>query len=277
LIASQVIVDVRLYLVDPETGLSLFGDGERAWFAAALQASYAAHGNAIPGVLRLARPGAGGTVGAVAVAVPGDLLSQLLDRRIDPRAAESRIADIGLDLAASVVAALRAAAGGTGAELDRRLARARVPHLLLQLDRMLYVVLPANAVEAHLLAGPARPPQAPQALVARILGPMLRHDAEHGTEHVRTVRVMLRHDRSWQQSAAELHIHKQTLGYRIRKIEQLTGRGLARTEDLAEWWFALRARPADWPAAELSNSPAGACFSRAAPGRARRPSRPGTG
>jgi hypothetical protein len=24
-------------------------------------------------------------------------------------------------------------------------------------------------------------------------------------------------------------------------IEQLTGRGLARTEDLAEWWFALRA------------------------------------
>ena len=36
-------LDVRLYLVDPETGLSLFGDGERAWFAAALQASYAAH------------------------------------------------------------------------------------------------------------------------------------------------------------------------------------------------------------------------------------------
>jgi DNA-binding PucR family transcriptional regulator len=35
--------------------------------------------------------------------------------------------------------------------------------------------------------------------------------------------------------------HKQTLGYRIRKIEQLTGRGLTRTEHLAEWWFALRA------------------------------------
>jgi PucR family transcriptional regulator, purine catabolism regulatory protein len=31
------------------------------------------------------------------------------------------------------------------------------------------------------------------------------------------------------------------LGYRIRKIEQLTGRGLTRTEHLAEWWFALRA------------------------------------
>jgi Regulator of polyketide synthase expression len=39
----------------------------------------------------------------------------------------------------------------------------------------------------------------------------------------------------------ELHIHKQTLGYRIRKIEQLTGRGPTSTEHLAEWWFALRA------------------------------------
>ena len=50
---------------------------------------------------------------------------------------------------------------------------------------------------------------------------------------------MLRHNRSWQLAAAELHIHKQTLGYRIRKIEQLTARGLTSTEHLAEWWFAL--------------------------------------
>jgi purine catabolism regulator len=346
---------VRLYLVDPETGLSLLGDGERTSFTTELTASYAAHGNEIPGVLRLARPGAApGEAGAVAVAVPGDqptvlvaeptgsqlpslvllhhiatggalelaqlaaaqerqrrlggeLLSQLLHRRIDPLAAESQLADLGLDLAGSVLALQRAAPGATCAELDRRLARARVPHLLLNVDQLLYVLLPADAVETHLLAGPGRPPQPTQqsqqaqpsrptpavgssgliaaaarvpdaaqeaswalgaataeqrtlvrygdettllmprsateaqALVTRILGPLLRHDAEHGTNHVQTLRVMLRRDRSWQQSAAELHIHKQTLGYRIRKIEQLTGRGLARTEDLAEWWFALRA------------------------------------
>jgi purine catabolism regulator len=52
---------------------------------------------------------------------------------------------------------------------------------------------------------------------------------------------VLARDRSWQHAAADLHIHKQTLGYRIRKIEALTGRGLARTEHLAELWFALRA------------------------------------
>jgi PucR C-terminal helix-turn-helix domain len=86
-----------------------------------------------------------------------------------------------------------------------------------------------------------RTPTEAQALVSRILGGLITLDAEHGTDYVNTLRVMLRHNRSWQSAAAELHIHKQTLGYRIRKIEQITGRGLTRTEDLAEWWFALRA------------------------------------
>jgi PucR family transcriptional regulator, purine catabolism regulatory protein len=60
-------------------------------------------------------------------------------------------------------------------------------------------------------------------IVSRILGPLIRHDAEHGTDYVHTLRVVLRLDRSWQQAAAELHIHKQTLGYRIRRIEQIPG------------------------------------------------------
>ena len=64
---------VRLYLVDPETGLSIIGDEECTSFAPALIASYAAHGNAIPGVLRLARAQAApGEPGALAVEVPGE-------------------------------------------------------------------------------------------------------------------------------------------------------------------------------------------------------------
>jgi PucR C-terminal helix-turn-helix domain len=90
------------------------------------------------------------------------------------------------------------------------------------------LLLPRTPTEAH-------------ALVTRILGQLIAQDAEHGTDYVNTLRAMLVNDRSWQSAAAELHIHKQTLGYRIRKISQLTGRGLTRTDDLAEWWFALRA------------------------------------
>ena len=86
-----------------------------------------------------------------------------------------------------------------------------------------------------------RTPAEARILVSRILGPLMRHDAEHGTDYVHTLAVVLRLDRSWQRAAAELHIHKQTLGYRIRRIEQITGRGLTRTEHIAEWWIALRA------------------------------------
>jgi purine catabolism regulator len=331
---------VRLYLVDPETGTSLFDDGECTLFAPALMASYAAHGKAIPGVLRLSRPQAApGEPAALAVEVPGDqptalvaepvggqlpsllllhhiatggalelaqlaavqerqwrldadLLSQLLDRRLDPRVAAPLIEDTGLDLAVSVLAATRAAHDRADAELHRKLARSHQPHLLLTLDRILHVVLPEAAIDGHLasvlpasaraigssgrIASVSRLPDAAQearwalgvaeaenrmlvrygdqttlllprsvteaqALVSRVLGPLIAHDAEHGTAYVDTLRAVLRHNRSWQLAAAELHIHKQTLGYRIRKIEQLTARGLTSTEHLAEWWFALRA------------------------------------
>jgi hypothetical protein len=91
------------------------------------------------------------------------------------------------------------------------------------------LLLPRSAAEA-------------QALVSRILGPLIAHDAGHATDYLNTLRAVLDHDRSWQLAAQALHIHKQTLGYRIRKIEQLTGRGITRTEHVAEWWFALRAQ-----------------------------------
>jgi purine catabolism regulator len=37
-------------------------------------------------------------------------------------------------------------------------------------------------------------------------------------------------------------VHKQTVLYRMRRVEQLTGRVLAETADLAELWVALQAR-----------------------------------
>jgi hypothetical protein len=64
-----------------------------------------------------------------------------MDRRIDPRVAEAQLAEYGLDPASCVLAAARGGTDGTGAELDRRLARARIPHLLLYRDHTLYVVI----------------------------------------------------------------------------------------------------------------------------------------
>lgn len=48
-------------------------------------------------------------------------------------------------------------------------------------------------------------------------------------------------NRSWQRTASVLHVHKQTLVSRIRRIEVLTGRRLNETADVAELWLALQA------------------------------------
>ncbi len=86
-----------------------------------------------------------------------------------------------------------------------------------------------------------RSPAEAQALADRVLGPVLAYDADHGASLVDTVRAFIQADGSWQRAAADVHVHKQTLGYRLRKVEELTGRGFARTQHLAEWWFALQA------------------------------------
>ena len=41
-------------------------------------------------------------------------------------------------------------------------------------------------------------------------------------------------------AAQRLNIHKQTLVYRIRRIEEITGRSLESTEDVTALWIALR-------------------------------------
>jgi purine catabolism regulator len=44
------------------------------------------------------------------------------------------------------------------------------------------------------------------------------------------------------QTAAALNVHRQTVVYRIQRIEQITGRTVAETATIAEFWLALRAR-----------------------------------
>lgn len=73
----------------------------------------------------------------------------------------------------------------------------------------------------------------------KILGELLDHDERHGTELIRSLDVYLTCDRSWTKAAAILGIHRQTLGYRLRRIEQLTSRRVDRTSDIAEFWLAL--------------------------------------
>ncbi len=77
-------------------------------------------------------------------------------------------------------------------------------------------------------------------LVAQVLGPVLGYDREHGADLVQSVRVWLEHDRQTGRAARVLHVHPNTLLYRVRRFEEISGRSLASTEGLAEVWLALR-------------------------------------
>lgn len=78
-------------------------------------------------------------------------------------------------------------------------------------------------------------------LVDQVLGAPLRYDAEHGSALVLSALTWLERDRSTEEAARALHIHPNTLLYRLRRFATLSGRSLSSTADLAEVWLALRA------------------------------------
>jgi PucR family transcriptional regulator, purine catabolism regulatory protein len=80
-----------------------------------------------------------------------------------------------------------------------------------------------------------------QAVAERVLGPVLLYDSEHGTDLLRSLVIFLVSNRSWLRAAKTLFIHKQTLVYRMRRVQDLTERKLDQTGDVAELWLALRA------------------------------------
>lgn len=80
-----------------------------------------------------------------------------------------------------------------------------------------------------------------RALVDDVLSPVIDYDKAHGGDLLVSIRTWLEHDRQTDKAAHALHIHANTLLYRVRRFEQITGRSLGSTEALAETWLALRA------------------------------------
>ena len=84
------------------------------------------------------------------------------------------------------------------------------------------------------------PPEAGQAFRDRLLDPLRAYDREHGTELVRTLEVFLGCSGSWTKAAEVMFVHVNSLRYRIRRIEELTGRDLSTLEDQAALLLALQ-------------------------------------
>jgi purine catabolism regulator len=85
-------------------------------------------------------------------------------------------------------------------------------------------------------------PDALRAFADAMLAPLDAYDREHGGELQASLRAFLQHNARWETAAADLFVHRHTLRYRMRKVEELTGRDLSSSFDRMEFWLALRAR-----------------------------------
>jgi purine catabolism regulator len=75
-----------------------------------------------------------------------------------------------------------------------------------------------------------------------VLGPLEDGRGEYGGELIRSLEAFIEQNGQWERAARELYCHRHTLRYRIRRIEELTGRDLKTARDRIEFWLALRAR-----------------------------------
>ncbi|WP_086564348.1 PucR family transcriptional regulator [Streptomyces africanus] len=93
---------------------------------------------------------------------------------------------------------------------------------------------------SHVLLLPFVPDDVRRAFTARLLDPLRDYDRRHRAELIPTLEAFLDCDGSWTRCAGRLHLHVNTLRYRVGRIEQLTSRDLSRLEDKLDFFLALR-------------------------------------
>jgi purine catabolism regulator len=75
-----------------------------------------------------------------------------------------------------------------------------------------------------------------------VLGPIQDGEGDYGGELLKSLEAFLEQNGQWEKAARQLSCHRHTLRYRIRRVEQLTGRDLSSARDRIEFWLALKAK-----------------------------------
>jgi purine catabolism regulator len=237
-LAGDVLAEAltgRLHPEEVEARLTPFGiGGQAAVLAFALRDPVA--GETLL-ARALARAGAGGLV-----ATRGALLCAVIDASsVDPievaRAARAELArEIGEVRAAASRAApthsLRRSFHEARCALEAvRLANGNAPEVACHRDLGAFQLLLSLQDDDAL-----------RTYSATVLGPVEEGENGYGDELLRSLDTFIEHNGHWERAAAALYCHRHTLRYRVRRVEQLTGRDFANARDRIEFWLALRAR-----------------------------------
>lgn len=104
-------------------------------------------------------------------------------------------------------------------------------------------VVAGEEIAAHQLLLAVLPGELRGSLRRRVLGPVIDYDAEHGGSLLTTLAVFLDCAGSWAKAAARLHVHVNTLRYRIGRIEELADVDLDDFGQRVDVYLALHAEP----------------------------------
>jgi DNA-binding PucR family transcriptional regulator len=85
-------------------------------------------------------------------------------------------------------------------------------------------------------------PDVLQHFCRELLDPLAEQDSARGSELLPTLAAFLSSGGRWAATAAQLHVHVNTLRYRLERVEALTGRNLEDPDDRVDFHLALRAR-----------------------------------
>jgi purine catabolism regulator len=96
---------------------------------------------------------------------------------------------------------------------------------------------------AHRLIAALRDDPRWRAEADEVLRPLTDSDRSGGARLVDTLDAFLASGGRYKATAEALHVHENTLRYRLARVEALTGRSLASMADRVELWLALRAPP----------------------------------
>ncbi|NUT09962.1 MAG: PucR family transcriptional regulator [Nonomuraea sp.] len=215
------------------------------------------------GLLAVALSADLGTGGEVAVPVLDELLRPLAPGIVTATGAAAAVALVPLagntaeELTAHVLRGARTLEAGLGegritlgvssvttgpAALSSLIEEARHALRLAALSGDRVSVITGDDVSSHRTLLAAIPGELRRAFRARLLGRLESYDAANQTDLLETLRAYLEESGSWAATAERLHVHVNTLRYRLRRIEELTGRSLNSWDERVDFILALRMR-----------------------------------
>ncbi|MBY4214974.1 helix-turn-helix domain-containing protein [Rhodococcus fascians] len=89
----------------------------------------------------------------------------------------------------------------------------------------------------------ALPDDVRKSFVEHVLAPLLEHDRRTDADLTATLREFLANGGSWHRTAESMHVHLNTVRYRIKRVEELLGRDLGSTADRLDVYLALQSMP----------------------------------